>query len=167
MAASEKIAALKNRIDQAFDDAALPQTAPLISHDCEECRQLERDFAGVDWRRADAARVERNYDKLPLLTPAAFHFLLPAFLLYTLERFDAANDVGEFTLYALAPGKDWNRDERRYWTERLKLFTGEQMEAIFEFLDLMRENPVYAAKNYSVGSKIQERLKSLKAAAEG
>lgn len=161
----EKIESLKNRIFGAFPDVEQPDRDHVALHECKECCNLTEDFANVKWQKASGELLERNYDKLPLFSPEAFNYFLPAFLIYTLNNFDSCSEVGEFTIYALTPKKKWNQDGMAsYWIEKFNLFTDQQMEVIYDFLELAKQNPIYEYELKSAGKKIFDRLKAIKAA---
>ncbi len=102
---------LKSEIVKAFAEVEQPPKDNIALHECEECRGVRSDFAKVKWRETSSELLERNYDKIPLFSPAAFNYFLPAYLLYTLNNFDdELSDVCDFTLYALTPDKSW-KDE--------------------------------------------------------
>ncbi len=161
----DKIEHLKREIFKVFGEVEQPAEDNMISHECEECDAVKNDFAGVNWKDAGGELLERNHDKIPLFSPAAFNYFLPAFLMYVVDNFDSHSTVGEFTIYALAPGKRWNQDDMEtYWSERFGLFSDEQMNVIYSFLKLAKENPIYESEFNSVGKKIFERLKAIRAA---
>jgi hypothetical protein len=129
---------LQAEIEAAFSDVAPPATDNIIEHDCEECRSVERTFRNKDWRRLEREKVKSAYDKLPLFTPEAFIYFLPAFMIYSLP--EPESEVCEFLVYALADKKvsvEW-------WQERLDKFTEAQKAACNLFLRWLLPNPEYA-----------------------
>lgn len=112
--------ALKSEISEIFPDIANPGKDQLIVHECEECFGLQHDFEAVKWKEIEPARLEANFDKLPLFSPLAFHYYVPAFLSYAIEN--PHSDVCQFVIFALTPSgaaTDW-------WLERWRLFSQEQ-----------------------------------------
>jgi hypothetical protein len=161
----EKIEDLKRELRDAFSETRPPAGGEIVEHECDECRGIERDFAGVRRPEAPAELIEKNYDKLPLFSAAAFHYFLPAYLLYALEHFDDEfSDVPQFTLYALTPGKTWKDPDGQissWWIERFRAFTPAQMNLIYRFLELARENPIYRNEIRSI-ERAFGRLKKIK-----
>lgn len=91
---------------------------------------------------------------LPLLTPEALHFFLPAFLLYALDNWQS--EVWHFTVYSLAPGKE-KEDDLAWWQRRFSLFTPEQKEVLFAFLDQVIADPE-AYHQHTVAQRGKKRL---------
>ena len=81
MAVSEtQLKALKQKIVSAFENVLYPK-GDIISHECDECREVRKTFANLAWKTIEPQILENNYDKLPLFSPEAFHFFLPAYLI--------------------------------------------------------------------------------------
>ncbi len=88
MAVSEtQLETLKQKIVSAFGDVLYPK-GDIVSHECDECCEVGRIFANLDWKTIEPQFLENNYDKLPVFSPEAFHFFLPAYLIYSLEHFE-------------------------------------------------------------------------------
>lgn len=157
---------LKSKIFESYAGTKQPAKDDIVSHNCEQCQEMRKDFAGIKWQEVNDELLERNYDKIPLFSPQAFVYYLPAFLVYTLNNFDSHSVIGEFTIYALTPDKKWNQDEESlsYWTEKFSFFTDEKMNAVYDFLELSKQNPVYEYEFDSISKKVFDRLKSIKAA---
>ena|ERR1051325_810264 len=130
---SNKIEGLRQKILAAFPKIAPPLPENLTEHRCDECDGVRDDFSGVEWWSADNTLIDENYDDLPLFTPEAFHYYLPAFLLRSLDSFDPDNEVLQFSVYGLSPTKT-PVDAPRY-RARLNLFTPEQNSAVASFLE--------------------------------
>ena len=88
--------------------------------------------------------LEARFDSLPMLTPSAFKYYLPAYLNRSLERFEPDYLVCQFTIYAVAPDDD--AEEARFsdwWRERLTLFEPRQFEVLVQFVDLARRHQAF------------------------
>ncbi len=166
----EKIEYLKNEITKAFSETEQPVKNNIALHECEECCGVRKDFACVKWQDASNKLLENNYDKIPLFSPEAFNYFLPAYLLYTLNNFyDEFSEVCEFTLYALTPDKSWkneNGDISSHWIEKFSLFTFAQMSSIYQFLALAKENPIYRYNDANSIERAFDRLREIKAASK-
>ncbi len=135
----EQLSSLKQKILKAF--AAVPYPAEIVEHECDECRSLRKDFADKNWRTIEPKIIENNYDKIPLFSPTAFNYFLPAYLIYSLDNFSVENKTNtEFTIYALAPLKKNIRENFEYWKERFEGFNFEQLDCIYDFLSLVAED---------------------------
>ena len=160
----EQVENLKNQIFKTFADTKQPAKEDIALGDYEQCKEMRNDFAGIKWQEISDELLLKQYDAIPLFTPQAFIYFLPAFLIYTLKNFDSHSLLGEFTIYALTPDKKWNLDNMKsYWTERLSLLSNKQMEVIYDFLDLAKQNPIYEYEFNSIGKKIFDRLKVIRA----
>lgn len=163
----EKVEYLKKEIFRNFSEVEQPDENKIALHECEECRGVRKDFADVKWQEASNQLLEKNYDKLPLFTPQAFNCFLPAFLIYTLNNFDDSfSEVCKFTLYALTPGKSWkdkNGKISNYYIQQFAPFTFTQMDVIYQFLVLAKENPMYMTDITTIERSF-DRLKGIKSA---
>lgn len=126
------------KIEEGFSGVVPPAKDNITSCICDECKAVQAVFAnklGDGWRDIDETSIEEHFNCLPILSPEAFHYFLPAYLVYSLKHFYLGNDVCAFTLYALCPGKDWKKSEE-WWKNRFKHFSREQIDLIFKVMDL-------------------------------
>jgi len=79
--------------------------------------------------------IKENFDYLPLFSAEEFYNRLPAYIIYSLNNFDPDNEVCEFTIYGLSPGKDYSENE--FWAMRYGLFNKVQLNLVLEFLVLI------------------------------
>jgi hypothetical protein len=144
----ELIEQLKSEVIKVFAEVEQPAKGNIVLCECEECRGVRKDFTNIKWQKASDKLLEGNYDKIPLLSPEAFNYFLPTYLLYTLNNFDGMfSDVCEYTLYAVTPNKNWkdeNGSVTSFWKEKFSLFTSAQMNVIYHFLESARQNPIYS-----------------------
>ena len=136
--------ALKKRIRKAFDDVPYPKGG-IAPHECDECREVRETFSNRNWKTISAEVLEENHGIIPLFSPAAFQYFLPAYLMHSLDNFGENYDtVCEFTIYAIAPENKSIKMGLAYWQERFANFTAEQLSCIYEFLDLVRIDENFA-----------------------
>lgn len=133
-----KLNELKHQIIEAFENVPYPKSG-IALHECDECRELRESFTGQNWRTISSKIVEKHYGQIPLFSDEAFPYFLPAYLIYSLENFND-NLVCEFTIYALTPTKKQIRENFDYWKEKFQKFDNKQMDTIYEFLYLIKEN---------------------------
>ena len=151
----EQTASLKQKVLAAFADVPRPNKDDIVECDCDECRDVQKSFAEVDWETVSPSVLEENKDKLSLLSPAAFQYLLPAYLLYSLDHVE--NDgVCEWTLYALEPGKE-TESSVSFYRRKFAPFTPEQMNVVYEFLDMARLHEEFA-NHYTSIDRGKKRL---------
>ena len=160
MTTPDNIETLRQKIVTAFSDVEYP-SGPLIEHDCEECRGLEKTFTRKDWRTIDFGIVKENYDQLPLFSPPAFQYFLPAYLLHSIERIED-EDICEFTVYSVTPQNQSLRDSFEYQSSRINVFTDGQIAAIKDFLGFVatHEGYINLVRGIEKGKNNLDRLRS-------
>ena len=145
---------LRNKILAAFDAVPRPGKRNITSHKCEECYELRDTFGSLQWDQIPAAVVDENFGQLPLFTPKAYKYFLPAYLLRCLESLDPESMVCEFVIYSLTP--EPVADEMKQWVaERRKLFDQKQQEAIVEFLELIRSSEEFKEFHEDVAAALR------------
>lgn len=73
-------------IQLAFKERGMPKSVTPMDHPPTNEYGEAENFAGVEWKLADADFLERNSDALYGFNPEAFCYYLPAFLLSGLDR---------------------------------------------------------------------------------
>ena len=126
---------LQSKIEAAFSDVQPPASDNIIEHECQECREVERTFRNQNWRNIEPKKIEWAYDKLPLFTPEAFLYFLPAFMIYSLR--EPESQVCEFLIYGLTRKKPTNE----WWQERFSKLTEAQKSACSYILRWLLPNP--------------------------
>lgn len=136
---------LKARVIKAFENVSIPKGL-VAEHECEECFEIRKNFTGKEWQTITSEMLEENYDKLPLLSPEAYHCFLPAYLINSLNDFRNnanldGNLVWEFTGYNFhyyRKGKsEPNSSDINYYKSRYQNFSKEQLYTIYDFIDLL------------------------------
>jgi hypothetical protein len=122
---------------------ALPGSDP-------ECDQILKAFGGRDWKEVPSKTVRTFADALPLFTPAAFRYYLPAYMLASLEEgasepfsnaepdsgFDNG-DVMDFVLYRLTLPE--SAEDCSYFLERAQQFSRDERGAVARYLETVAE----------------------------
>jgi hypothetical protein len=124
---------LSQEILDGFGKSEPPRPDQITAADILESLEVRDSFSDVKWWAAEDSLIEKNYDNLPLFTPEAYRYYLPAYLLYSLEHFDRGNLPLEFTIYSLSPTQT-SRDDPWYG-ERIKQFTSQEVTVIRKFLE--------------------------------
>ena len=137
MVAKTERPALRADIRRAFADAQRPAEAEIALHECSECAAVRAAFAPFTWDRIPPEIIEEHYSALPLLSPAAFAYFLPAYLLYALDHFTPDARPSESTVYSLAPNEPESDYMAEWHRERLRPLSAEQVEVLERFLDLV------------------------------
>jgi hypothetical protein len=135
-----RLRALRDAILRTFGGEHCPPRGRIAPHECADCDALARAFAGVGWRKMPDGLIEAYASKLPLLSPEAFHYFLPAYLLYALDHFTPDAKPTEFVIYCLAVREQEHEEMIDCIRERSRPFTREEIDLAAAFLDLARED---------------------------
>jgi uncharacterized protein DUF6714 len=127
---------LATALRRAFGLEPLPSSEEIVTHQCEECELLRANFESIPWQELSEELIEKHRADLPLLSPKAFAYFIPAFIRYALKDLRRDSRVLDSLLYNLAPTEDDLPEWRR---ERLRYLTREQLDVIQEFLQLVTE----------------------------
>ena len=125
-------AVLKSLILRTFSNAPFPKGIRPAEHQCGECDKIREAFARkVPFALADSV-IEHHQDSLPLLSPAAFHHFLPAYLVYAIDHPDSV--VAQFAWFSLSPDE---LDE--FYVERFGRFSESERSAVREVVEFIIE----------------------------
>lgn len=118
--------------------------------DDPECDRILKAFRGRDWKEISTETVRKFADALPLFTPAAFRYYLPAYMLTSLEEgggnpFSSAEpdsgfdngDVMDFVLFRLTLPE--SVEDCSYFLERAQQFSRSERSAIARYLETVAE----------------------------
>jgi hypothetical protein len=117
---------------QAFKQAPRPTVHELTPHRCEECDKVRDDFAPYSVEEVPDEVLNYHGDSIPLLSPKAFRYYLPAYVKFTCENQDSIAADG--LLFNLSP----NDPSSEFWAGRTDDFTPEEKEAIIDYLKYRR-----------------------------
>jgi hypothetical protein len=139
---AEKSEEVKARILSAFAATPHPAEGNLVADQSgwdPECREIARDFDGKHWRDVPEELVLAHLQALPLFTPAAFRHYLPAYMMVSLERGEAADTVREFVIANLMPPRRPMGWRAGFFRARAEQFSSAERESIESFLEFMEE----------------------------
>jgi len=126
---------VRESIATAFEAVPYPGDDDIALHECPECRQIREDLRGKSSQVLADDVLERRCDSLPLLSPTAFHYFVPAYMFYSLSHPDSV--VAFFTFQGLGgSGVDaigW---------ERFRRFSRQQGEAVIAFLESFKSHEI-------------------------
>ena len=130
---------VKKLVIEAFDSVSKP--SEIVCHDCEECENLRQVFKRSNWRASDSDLIADYAWDLPLLSPEAFRYFLPGWIMATLNEWDDPfrSDVFQPTIY----GKIVPRTSDNDWLRDRYVFSKKQKNAICEFLKLIRQEAIF------------------------
>ena len=128
---------LRESIQSAFADVQHPgkdKTTKCTWPGCPECEDISQTFGGKSALSVEDG-VLAEHTALPLFTPEAFHYFIPAYMLYSLRHPDS--DVAFFIRQGLGEaGID------TFYLERFRLFTVQQKQAVIAFLEFLRSQEI-------------------------
>lgn len=126
-------------VSRAFWNVPYPGDDRLLAEDCCDSHELERLQSqgwNSHWTNVPEEVIEWHADSLPFLSPEAFRFYLPAFIIYSLRTAESKAPVLPFLVYDLmntAEGK------RQCHQRRVALLSPEQTSAVLVFLIYVRD----------------------------
>lgn len=172
----EQYKVVAEKIKAAFADVE-PPTQDNLSHLPDaEGDAVTLAFAGRDWRTLSTEFIEERHDQLVLMTPEAFRYYLPAYMLRALgvfldpKNYFTVDDLHVFhyksmmpesTALSYLPGDlldDHGHEE--YQQRRYGIFNDEQMAVMQEFLDIIDENNVIDKEEMAKRDRLEIRWKA-------
>lgn len=128
---------LVNKIRRAFEFAKAPADHEILdgpAYDPGEGKHLK---GFKRWQEVPPATIAASYDDLALLSPKAFAFFLPAFMVWTIQNQRSSDlPVGDYTAYLLNAGP--LQDKRRvHALSKFAGFSKDQVIVVTEFLERM------------------------------
>ncbi len=134
---------LVNQITDSFSLVAYPGDDDLTYHPIglDEC--FYEAIKGKTWQELKADILTCHHDCIGLLTPNGFHYYLPAFLIEGLKE-DGGTKINEMLIIGLSMYATNNGSPviglsgHQWFSERMKLFSEEQIETIIKFFNFYR-----------------------------
>lgn len=145
VASKKQLEDLKRKIIDAFANVSYRKEIFGALYEYDERRGVREAFANKDWRTIEPEILEKFYDLIPLFSPEGYHYFLPAYLINSLNTFSRKDKTTiEFTIYAVAPSKkDMRETLSEYWKSKFENFSFEQLNCIYDFLDLVGDDEGY------------------------
>ena len=129
---------LRDKVRRAFGSAVYPGDENLVTGSDPECFEIAAALRGREWSSVSPTLVRECAEALPLLTPAAFCYYLPAYLLACIDAREQIDVAWDSVIFNLTPSP-----ARESWQRRFRIrtdgFTALQAEAITAVLELMEE----------------------------
>jgi hypothetical protein len=124
---------LKQCVQDAFADVIYPgdDNITISSCPCQECRDTREFFRGRHWREVVSSGQPLQpigWGGLAILSPQAWRFYLPAYILVSLSEGDGAEEALDCALYSLSPVRTGHGDA--WFTERAFALSVAQQECI-------------------------------------
>lgn len=137
-----KLETLKVKTIKLFDEAESPKGL-IIEHECEECFGVRETFHNKNWKEITPKILRENYDKLPLFSPEALYCFLPSYLVYSFEHF-TKDKVCDYVAYGFMVRRKEIQEKVKYWKHQFQFFSKEQLNLLYEFIDLAIQDEQYA-----------------------
>jgi hypothetical protein len=138
----DTIDSLKRIIGDAFGEITHPGDDQLLASDCFDVGEVEnfrQSNVPTKWQQLAPSVIDYNYGSLPFLSPSAYRFFLPAYLIRALDTFrDATNNVIEFVIYALTAPDD--PILLKHFLTQQSLLNSTQRKAIHQFLKTIEDH---------------------------
>jgi len=131
---------VKRKIIEAFGATPRPGDEDLVTDQsgCDpESREIVSAFKGKDWRGVSVEMLREHRDALPLFTPAAFRYYLPAYMIGCVDLSYDLDVVFDNTLFNLTPPKERGGWEWDFFWARARQFNERERDAIKAFLELI------------------------------
>lgn len=151
---------VRESIESAFADVPYPGDDRIADHqDCPECDDVRQHFRGATWCGHTVAELQQYQSVLPLFTPAALQYFLPAYMLVSLDAWSEA-DMIPFSILqmCLPPRSDTDAGLHRYHDERFSIFTPSQRAAIAAYLQEWVRSDSHALGADDIPSAVERLL---------
>jgi hypothetical protein len=133
--------ALKTKITEAFQKTVYPGDENLVPDAVgdPECIEIARTFKGKEWQSVPPEIVHEHKDALPLFTPAAFCYYLPAYLMACIDAREQIDVAWDSVIIRLTPPKNLQGSRMEFFRTRAEGFSPTQAEALLAFLEFAFE----------------------------
>lgn len=127
---------VQESIESAFADVPYPGDDRIADHkDCPECDDVRAHFRGASWRGHTVAELQQYQSVLPLFTPEALQYFLPAYMLVSLGAWREVDDIPFSIMYMCLPSDPSEEAGlQEHGRVRFEIFTPRQREAIAAYL---------------------------------
>ncbi len=123
--------ALKQCIEDAFGNTVYPGDAHIATNPehCDECSETDAFFRGRHWQELSGPdqELQTGWGGLSFLSPPAWRYFMPAYLLAGIGDGEYAEDAAQSALFALSPSKG---DLAEYFQERASGFSPAQQKCL-------------------------------------
>ena len=162
-----KMSDLREAIRAAFAGTPYPGDDHLTVY-FPEGREYDETFKllrGKTWMECSVTEFIRGDTPFPDLTPEAFHYYMPAFLLASIDpHHESCSDVASSLMFYLNPVNAKNTsgetylqyDDAENYRRRIALFTSDQRSVVINVLE------EYIALNWATPQEISESVAVLK-----
>lgn len=124
--------ALKRSIQEAFAEVSYPgdNNITRCPYHCSECRRIAEFFKGRDWNTQTLEELRNYHVALSLLTPEAFHYFLPAFMLVSMDAYEKGDVIPDAIRFHF----EYSQEAQGHFNVRMSKFSEPQRNAIIDYL---------------------------------
>lgn len=127
------------RISAAFADVELPATDVPLARSPGYLINSLTELQGLRWHEITPRMAFLHAEVLFVLSPEAFPYYLPAFMVAAVREDDPAAPIGEAVLCALFPPLERDEPARARFEEQVSRLSRSQVEVVREFLHFLAE----------------------------
>ena len=135
---------LRSEILETFSSTAYPGDDKIVPHqDGLDHEGVYEAFNGVDWQKVNWEWLKTHYstptgDPLLFMTPEAYRYYLPAYLLISIDSYDECDVLSDYIIYGLTAQKyeEYTPEDFR---ERITPLNDEAKSVVAKFLLYMYE----------------------------
>lgn len=149
---------LRHLIEVAFAGVGYPGDDRLVydtSGCCLECKDVAAAFRGKHWKEIPLDVLRYHSSAIFFLTPEAYRFYLPAYLIAGSVNYDEADVIPDSVVFSITPPSD-ERDFDDY-RRKMEGFTPLQRKALRSFLEFLKK---HHAEDFPLG-ELDKALASL------
>src|SRR5579859_2030598 len=137
---------LLEEIERAFSNSQYPGDDNLVYDNSANAWPdvviTKADLRGKHWKDLTIETINYHRDDLPALTPTAFCFYLPAFLIACISYSDTVDVLPENLIYSLS--KDYGNEQTTTWHRAIiEALSPEQKGVLVKFLEWLSEDAYY------------------------
>ena len=133
-----EVSRIQSEIEVAFGDLPYPGDKNIVAspQHCDECRYTAEFFQSKHWREVAYGQQELpvGWGGISFLTPQAWHFYLPAYMITALHEGTTFPDVAGSTLFHLTPAPV---SDEKYFQERVPSLSERQKDSIASFVNFI------------------------------
>lgn len=133
---------VKSTILRAFAATPYPGDDNLVTNSTNqdpESQEIAEAFRGKQWNTISAKTLHEFAQALPLFTPEAFRYYLPAYMLESISLPESEDILKDVVPFNLMPPSDRNAPDGTFFMERAAQFTVQEREAIASYLSLVMQ----------------------------
>ena len=144
---------LKLAIEEAFASVPYPGDGNITRcpYNCSECTRVALYFKGKTQASHKEEDLRANHVALSLLTPEAFQYFLPAFMLMSLNSYEKGDIIPDAIRFHF----EYAQEIQGHFAVRVSKFTPDQRKVIIDYLITM-ERKGAGSSEHAIGMLSEE-----------